>query len=78
MVYMYNVSHISIHSLREEGDVIVIIPINYLIYFNPLPPRGGRQQNCTMTNSRLAAIHTVLTRQFDFKAQKLPQKPLNL
>ena len=39
---------ISIHSLRMEGDrwleaKITAVPLD----FNPLPPHGGRQQNCT-------------------------------
>ena len=35
-------SSISIHSLRMEGDVDWIIQIGRRWYFNPLPPHGGR------------------------------------
>ena len=33
---------ISIHALREEGDVPVIAPSDRLFNFYPRPPRGGR------------------------------------
>ena len=33
---------ISIHALREEGDVNVILHFGHLIHFYPRPPRGGR------------------------------------
>ena len=33
---------ISIHSLRMEGDPILILLGQPLLYFNPLPPHGGR------------------------------------
>ena len=36
-------TNISIHSLRMEGDIITQIVINTNIYFNPLPPHGGRR-----------------------------------
>ena len=36
--------HISIHSLRMEGDFIIsLIASGSLSYFNPLPPHGGRR-----------------------------------
>ena len=34
---------ISIHSLRMEGDTLPVLWITCGIYFNPLPPHGGRQ-----------------------------------
>ena len=34
--------YISIHSLHTEGDLIQIMFQSVLIYFNPLPPHGGR------------------------------------
>ena len=37
------VSDISIHSLRMEGDSIRFSAFVYQLYFNPLPPHGGRQ-----------------------------------
>ena len=33
---------ISIHSLRVEGDRYVAFYTTWIIYFNPLPPCGGR------------------------------------
>ena len=33
---------ISIHSLRMEGDHILGVESQFPIYFNPLPPHGGR------------------------------------
>ena len=38
---------ISIHSLRMEGDGILWGTLAIIKHFNPLPPYGGRQQNCT-------------------------------
>ena len=34
---------ISIHALREEGDLVVFVDVRWPSYFNPRPPRGGRQ-----------------------------------
>ena len=36
-------SHISIHSLRMEGDISLFFSISGSNYFNPLPPHGGRR-----------------------------------
>ena len=33
---------ISIHSLRMEGDLWKNLPVCGAVYFNPLPPHGGR------------------------------------
>ncbi len=39
---------ISIHSLRVEGDVSVVVSVAVSDHFNPLPPCGGRQlTGCT-------------------------------
>ena len=38
---------ISIHSLHTEGDRSRTLFSATRIYFNPLPPHGGRPQNCT-------------------------------
>ena len=37
-------STISIHALREEGDLVEPLPQSSQINFYPRPPRGGRQQ----------------------------------
>ena len=37
-----NCEHISIHSLRMEGDPILLYTSWVARYFNPLPPHGGR------------------------------------
>ena len=34
---------ISIHALREEGDVTRRVPLTLTLYFYPRPPRGGRR-----------------------------------
>ena len=34
---------ISIHAPREGGDVIISMALRKKVYFNPRPPRGGRQ-----------------------------------
>ena len=34
--------YISIHALREEGDVVAIRSDNGILNFYPRPPRGGR------------------------------------
>ena len=33
---------ISIHALREEGDLMSMVLHTFLCYFYPRPPRGGR------------------------------------
>lgn len=38
------VDSISIHALREEGDMTTCVPMLVCSYFYPRPPRGGRQQ----------------------------------
>ena len=40
---MFSDPAISIHSLRMEGDSIRFSAFVYQLYFNPLPPHGGRQ-----------------------------------
>ena len=53
-------ARISIHALREEGDIRTQPPASGLSYFNPRPPRGGRlfevvpQQSC-----RYISIHAL-------------------
>ena len=39
---------ISIHAPREGGDLLHQIFILGICHFNPRPPRGGRQQRCTV------------------------------
>ena len=56
----YHCIFISIHSLRMEGDVyMTIIYYNY-IYFNPLPPHGGRPCKYTNSSNEIAiSIHSL-------------------
>ena len=35
---------ISIHALREEGDLLLLCAMPFTLDFYPRPPRGGRQQ----------------------------------
>ena len=44
---------ISIHALREEGDAVMESMISAASYFNPRPPRGGRQQKRRKNPPRL-------------------------
>ena len=39
---------ISIHAPREGGDFPAPLHNSHYIHFNPRPPRGGRQQRCTV------------------------------
>ena len=48
---------ISIHSLRMEGDSVRHIITNFLCYFNPLPPHGGRL--------RTVSLHSGINRHFN-------------
>ena len=48
---------ISIHALREEGDILRMRQFSSLTYFYPRPPRGGRRQSSRTT----AAIDTFLS-----------------
>ena len=41
---------ISIHALREEGDPRILPRSQTVKYFNPRPPRGGRQQSSQRGN----------------------------
>ena len=41
-------STISIHAPRKGGDGTVGIERHLIRNFNPRPPRGGRQQRCTV------------------------------
>ena len=40
-----NRPEISIHALREEGDVTRRVPLTLTLYFYPRPPRGGRLEH---------------------------------
>ena len=53
---------ISIHSLRVEGDSDRYRRIQNVSYFNPLPPCGGRQQNCTAFRLKLSRANAILTK----------------
>ena len=48
----YNTAKISIHSLRVEGDNRACNFIGGILYFNPLPPRGGRLKALTAPPKR--------------------------
>ena len=41
---LHDLKVISIHSLRVEGDLSSFIISVQKLYFNPLPPCGGRQR----------------------------------
>ena len=51
---------ISIHSLRVEGDLTLMFRCLLRLYFNPLPPRGGRRREaaCRVSSSAIS-IHSL-------------------
>ena len=53
--------NISIHSLRMEGDATLTHPrTRHGLYFNPLPPYGGRlQQTALTTHGKTISIHSL-------------------
>ena len=52
--------YISIHSLRMEGDPVPVISRLPLLYFNPLPPHGGRLEPCTsVVLLEIISIHSL-------------------
>ena len=46
------VRRISIHALREEGDVTRRVPLTLTLYFYPRPPRGGRPKPVCVQRGR--------------------------
>ena len=44
---------ISIHALREEGDGAQLQPLQGHTHFYPRPPRGGRPQQCSRSETSL-------------------------
>ena len=53
-------SLISIHSLRMEGDMMSVLHLELSLYFNPLPPHGGRLGTQTEKNrSETISIHSL-------------------
>ena len=53
--------NISIHSLLAEGDPSPLPPLKTDVYFNPLPPRGGRRESGTSKRTKGAiSIHSLL------------------
>ena len=52
---------ISIHVLREEDDDFKHLIGNSLVYFNPRPPRGGRQQKYTKNLCVFCAKGTIIS-----------------
>ena len=61
MDYLAELIEISIHSLREEGDLSKSLKQQKLkLYFNPLPPRGGRHPKAgTLTTFEIISIHSL-------------------
>ena len=51
---------ISIPALREEGDGPMAANTDFLLYFNPRPPRGGRpERHHTLAAVRGISIHAL-------------------
>ena len=54
------IQQISIHALREEGDVLRTAMFRPVAYFYPRPPRGGRpEDNGTSGDFELISIHAL-------------------
>ena len=49
---------ISIHALREEGDVFVAGNRDHRVHFYPRPPRGGRLISALLIYSSLVFLST--------------------
>ena len=65
---------ISIHALREEGDLLPLCFQNPNVYFYPRPPRGGRPSRVwTWTGCRMISIHA-LREEGDVSSSGLPGK----
>ena len=60
MVVIIGQCDISIHALREEGDLSLSVGKAKPMYFYPRPPRGGRPFNAShKTNMRYISIHAL-------------------
>ena len=54
------VNYISIHALREEGDVTQVTKEPQKTYFYPRPPRGGRHSKLpTLSTEWMISIHAL-------------------
>ena len=63
---------ISIHALREEGDGAPRLAHDFLDYFYPRPPRGGRQSGRTSNNPIFRFLSTPSARRATItQAQRL-------
>ena len=63
---------ISIHALREEGDVKPPVCSTAAFYFNPRPPRGGRRaRQAPASDRRKISIHA-LREEGDLSIVQLP------
>ena len=55
----YALKHpISIHALREEGDLLASAALSTASNFYPRPPRGGRQNHCQLQAQRAGFLST--------------------
>ena len=53
-------SKISIHALREEGDLVRLCRKAPVPNFYPRPPRGGRLKRCTVWHGSITiSIHAL-------------------
>ena len=51
--YLGSLQKISIHALRVEGDLKVLVCMSLVSYFYPRPPGGGRQRRCDFSRHYL-------------------------
>ena len=65
---------ISIHALREEGDLFFDVPMLKTIDFYPRPPRGGRRDNGGVVLVSVGFLSTPSAR----RATPVPEMPCSL
>ncbi len=60
---------ISIHALREEGDVLVPVRYSSFLNFYPRPPRGGRPISMSFANAFFRFLSTPSARRATAKTE---------
>ena len=63
---------ISIHALREEGDLLLLHPVSPALDFYPRPPRGGRRNTAYQRGMADIFLSTPSAR----RATMFPEQPV--
>ena len=72
-----SVSTISIHALREEGDLSSYCRVWQREYFYPRPPRGGRRESCSCNDNARKFLSTPSARRATMPRGTTPAPPTN-